>query len=96
MSRFDDEHLRDIEAQLQRDDPRFANALSSGRPCRPREYRHGRAWLVLAIALACLGVGIAIGHGLLIAAGLAMAGAAGHLFDPQPARPRGPGPPPTQ
>jgi hypothetical protein len=83
MARFDDEHLRDIEARLQRDDPRFADALGSGQPCRPREYRHGRAWLVLVIALVCLGVGVGIGHGLLIAFGLVTAGVSGHLFDSQ-------------
>ncbi|WP_307710535.1 DUF3040 domain-containing protein [Streptomyces sp. V1I6] len=88
MARFDDELLRDIEAQLHRDDPRFADALGSGQPCRPREYRYGRAWLVLVVALACLGVGIAVGHGLLIAAGLVMGGAAGNMFDPQCGRHR--------
>ena len=89
MPRFDDEHLRDIEAQLHRDDPHFAEALGSGRPRRPREYRHGRAWLVLALALTLLGAGIAAGHGLLIAASLVMAGAAGPLFEPQRNPPRG-------
>ncbi|NGO49298.1 DUF3040 domain-containing protein [Streptomyces ureilyticus] len=96
MAHFDDEHLRDLEARMRRDDPRFAKALGSGRPCRPREYRHGRAWLVLAIALACLGVGMALPQGILIAVGLVLAGAAGHLFDPQRARPRGNDPPATR
>ncbi|MFS8197988.1 DUF3040 domain-containing protein [Streptomyces sp. CWNU-52B] len=96
MSRFDDERLRGIEARLRRDDPQFAEALGSGRPCSPREYRHGRAWLLLAVALAALGVGIGVGHGLLIAASLVLAGVAGDLFDPQRTRPRGHGPPPPR
>lgn len=89
MPRFDDEHLQDIEARLHRDDPHFAEALGAGRPRRPREYRHGRAWLVLTAALTVLGTGIAAGHGLLIAGGLVMAGAAGPLFEPQRAPARG-------
>lgn len=96
MARFDDEHLRDIEAQMRRDDPRFAKALGSGRPCRPREYRRGRAWLVLAIALTCLGIGIAIGQGLLIATGLVLAGIGGHMFDPHRPKPPRHGPPSTR
>jgi hypothetical protein len=96
VAHFDDKHPHDLEARMRRDDPRFAKALGSGRPCRPREYRHRGAWLVLAIALACLGAGIALGHGLLIASGLVVAGAAGHLFDPQRARSRGSDPPSTR
>ena len=90
MPRFDDEQLHDIEAQLHREDPHFAEALGAGRPRRPREYRHGRAWLVLTVSLTVLGAGIAVGNGLLIAGGLVMAGAAGPLFEPQrtPARGR--------
>lgn len=93
MTRYDDDRLGDIEARLARDDPEFARALGSGRPCRPREYRHGRAWLALTLALGCLGVGIAIGHGVVIGAGLIIAGSAVPLFDPQRRRPNGPPPP---
>ncbi|MEU6673069.1 DUF3040 domain-containing protein [Streptomyces sp. NPDC046853] len=93
MARFDhDDRLGDIEAQLERQDPEFARALAGGRPRRPREYRRGRAWAVLAFALVCLGTGIAIGHGLLIATGLVVAGMAGHLFDPPERRPHRPRP----
>ncbi|MFM9371964.1 DUF3040 domain-containing protein [Streptomyces sp. Da 82-17] len=93
MTRYDDERLGDIAARLARDDPEFARAIGSGRPCRPREYRHGRAWLALTLALACLGVGIAVGHGVVIGAGLILAGASAPHFDPHRRRP--PGPPPT-
>ena len=79
----DDRRLKEIEALLDQEDPRFARALEAGRPCRPREYRHARAWLLLAVAMAVLGTGIALAHGLLIATGLVLAGMAGELFDPE-------------
>ncbi len=78
----DDKRLHDIEARLHHEDPRFARALGHGRPCQPREYRYSRAWLLLTVALAALGAGIALAHGLLIAAGLVLAGVAGEMFDP--------------
>ncbi|MET8879414.1 DUF3040 domain-containing protein [Streptomyces rubiginosohelvolus] len=81
-----DERLRDLEEQLRHDDPGFAEAMSDGTPRSPREYRRRNAWLWLAVGLAALGMGIAMGHGLLIAAGLVVAGAAAHLFDPQRGR----------
>ncbi|MFI6942453.1 DUF3040 domain-containing protein [Streptomyces sp. NPDC050418] len=93
MSAFEDERLRALEAQLERDDPEFARALATGRPrgpCRPRERRRLRAWLMVGAAAGCLGTGIVIGHGLLIAAGLVIAGAATHLFDPPRHRGHGP------
>ncbi|MDX3583055.1 DUF3040 domain-containing protein [Streptomyces europaeiscabiei] len=79
----DDRRLSEIEALLDHEDPRFARALGAGCPCRPREYRHARAWLLLAAAMAVLGTGIALAHGLLIAAGLVLAGMAGELLDPE-------------
>ncbi|MGC9497571.1 DUF3040 domain-containing protein [Streptomyces sp. WG7] len=82
MPGSDDQRLGEIESRLRRDDPRFARALDVGRPRRPREYRRVRAWLLLATALAALGAGIALAHGLLIATGLVLAGIAGELFDP--------------
>lgn len=88
-----DARLRDLEDRLRRDDPQFASAMADGRPQRPREYRHGWAWLMLAVGLAAFAVGIVIGHGLLIATGLVVAGAAGHLFDPERGRLRGDGAP---
>ena len=94
MAGSDDKRLGEIESRLHRDDPRFARGLGAGRPCRPREYRHTRAWLLLVVALAVLGAGSALGHGLLIAAGLVLAGMAGELFDPQRGAPRHRTPPP--
>ncbi len=96
MAGSHDKRLDEIEARLHRDDPRFARGLGAGRPCRPREYRHTRAWLLLVVALAVLGAGIALAHGLLIATGLVLAGMAGELFDPQrdPRRHRTPPPRP--
>ncbi|WP_159770866.1 DUF3040 domain-containing protein [Streptomyces sp. HM190] len=83
MPRPDDRQLSEIEALLGHEDPRFARALAAGRPCRPREYRNTRAWLLLAAAMAVLGTGIALAHGLLIAAGLVLAGMAAELLDPE-------------
>ncbi|MGI5414033.1 DUF3040 domain-containing protein [Streptomyces chartreusis] len=83
MAGSDDPRLGEIETRLHREDPRFARALGAGRPCQPREYRHTRVWLLLAVALAVLGTGFALAHGLLIAAGLVLAGMAGELFEPQ-------------
>ncbi|RDG36234.1 DUF3040 domain-containing protein [Streptomyces corynorhini] len=82
MATNEDQRLGDLAERLRRDDPRLAHALRTGTPCSPREYRHGTAWTMLAVALGGLALGIVIGHGLLIAAGLVLAGAAAHLFDP--------------
>lgn len=82
MTHFDDRLLKDLEEQMEQGDPQFAQALDSGRPRRPREYRHGPAWLALAVALAMLVTGMVLPNGLVIAAGLIVAGMAGHLFDP--------------
>jgi hypothetical protein len=78
----DDHELGEIESRLRREDPRFARAFADGRPCRPREYRYRRAWLLLTVALGALATGMYLAHGLLIAAGLVFAGVAGELFDP--------------
>ncbi|MFH9732785.1 DUF3040 domain-containing protein [Streptomyces sp. NPDC017260] len=78
----DDQRLSEIESRLHRDDPRFSHALDTGRPRSPREYRQRGAWLLFATALAVLGTGIALAHGLLIATGLVLAGVAGELLDP--------------
>ncbi|MBC9727632.1 DUF3040 domain-containing protein [Streptomyces sp. TRM68367] len=88
MPQSDDERLCALEARLTRDDPRFARAMSSGRPARPREYRHTGAWCTLAVAIAVLATGIAVADGLLIATGLVLAGIAVELFDPHRERGR--------
>lgn len=82
MPQPDDERLVALEARFERDDPRFARAMRAGRPSRPREYRHTGAWWSLLVALAVLVTGVVVGHGLLIAAGLVLAGMAAQLFDP--------------
>ncbi|MFF7952873.1 DUF3040 domain-containing protein [Streptomyces griseorubiginosus] len=82
MGRPDDEHLVDLAARLERDDPRFARALGSGRPARPREYRRTGAWGTLAVAVLLLTSGMALPEGILVAAGLVLAGIAVPLFDP--------------
>ncbi|MEV5438284.1 DUF3040 domain-containing protein [Streptomyces sp. NPDC052682] len=87
MPQSDDDRLVALEARLERDDPRFARALRAGRPARPREYRHTRAWWALGAALAVLGTGIAVADGLLIATGLVLTGISVELFDPHRVRP---------
>ncbi|WP_329391394.1 DUF3040 domain-containing protein [Streptomyces sp. NBC_01716] len=91
----EDRQLDGLADRLRHDDPRFAADFARGRPCRPREYRRGTAWLTLAVGLALLGAGIALGHGLLLAGGLVVSGAAGHLFDPNREQIRRGTPPPS-
>lgn len=80
MPESDDEKIAHLEAMLWHDDPRFARGLGKGRPRRPREYRRGRAWLALVIALATVVVGVVLPQGLLLAAGLVMTAMAVNLF----------------
>ncbi|MCW7987721.1 hypothetical protein XF35_21210 [Streptomyces platensis subsp. clarensis] len=87
--------FNDLEDRFRREDARFARAMEHSRPCHPREYRRGPAWLLLAAALALLGSGIAIGNGLLIAAGLVGIAAAVHRFAPRSHRHGRCGPPPA-
>ncbi|MFI8006389.1 hypothetical protein [Streptomyces sp. NPDC086010] len=81
----DHEGLSSLEGRSREAGPDHA-----GTPVRdvPRGRGYGSAWLWLAIGIAGLGTGIAIGHGLLIAGGLVLAGMAGQLFDPDRRRPR--------
>lgn len=58
-----------------------------GRPSPPRR-RHGPAWAVLGAGLVLLVAGVVVGHGLLIATGLVVAGVGAHLFDYPRPRPR--------
>lgn len=82
MPHSDDERLVALAARFERDDPRFTHALRTGRPVRPREYRHARAWWTVGVALAVLTTGIVVADGLLIATGLILAGIGAQLFDP--------------
>ncbi|MFC4502627.1 MULTISPECIES: DUF3040 domain-containing protein [Streptomyces] len=86
MAQSDDECLVGLAARLERDDPRFARAMSAGRPSRPREYRRTGAWWALAVAMAVLVTGVVVADGLLIATGLVAAGIAAQLCDPHRAR----------
>ncbi|MFC8229791.1 hypothetical protein [Streptomyces sp. NPDC057287] len=70
-----DERPRGHEDRLRHDDPERASA--------PRGHRPGPKWLWLAVGIVGLAAGIVMGHGLLIAAGLVVAGMAGQLLDPQ-------------
>ncbi|MGW0393502.1 DUF3040 domain-containing protein [Streptomyces sp. NPDC003042] len=93
MTDSDDERIAELEAVLWHDDPRFARALGKGRPRRPREYRNGRARLIMACALAVMVAGAAARLGTLLAVGLILAAIAAHLFDTSRRRgPRRPGP----
>ncbi|NEY34093.1 DUF3040 domain-containing protein [Streptomyces sp. PRKS01-65] len=82
MRPYDDERLLALAAQLERDDPRFARGFRRGRPIRPREYRRTGAWWALTAALASVAAGVALPHGLLLAAGLVLAGIGVERFDP--------------
>ncbi|MFE7901979.1 DUF3040 domain-containing protein [Streptomyces sp. NPDC057424] len=91
MPQSENHRLVDLEARLEREDPRFTRAMRAGRPVRPREYRRTGAWWGLALGVAVLACGIALAQGLLIAGGLVLVGMAAQLADPDPARmtPRG-------
>ncbi|WP_413799902.1 DUF3040 domain-containing protein [Streptomyces iranensis] len=80
MAQPGDTQLRELEERMARSDPRFARGLGEGRPCRPWEYRHGPAWALLAVSLTMQVVGMLLPQGLLLAAGLVVAGMAAHLF----------------
>ncbi|MEU3986008.1 DUF3040 domain-containing protein [Streptomyces sp. NPDC026672] len=82
MTQSDDDRLVDLEARVERDDPRFARGLGAGRPARPREYRRAGAWWGLAAGVAVLVAGVFLPHGLMIATGLVVMGIAVELFDP--------------
>uniref|UniRef100_A0AAU3GPY4 DUF3040 domain-containing protein n=1 Tax=Streptomyces sp. NBC_01401 TaxID=2903854 RepID=A0AAU3GPY4_9ACTN len=92
-----DERLRGIEDGLRADHPEradfagrvdfpeHAEVPGQGVPGQgaPRRFRSSRTLLWLAAGVIGLVAGIFIGHGLLIAAGLVVAGMAAQLLDPQ-------------
>ncbi|KAB2976511.1 MULTISPECIES: DUF3040 domain-containing protein [unclassified Streptomyces] len=88
MPTSDDDRLVALETRLLRDDPRFVRRFRAGRPARPHEYRRTRAWWLLGVGLTTLGTGIAVADGLVIAAGLVLAGIAVERCDPQRTRGR--------
>ncbi|MEO3839740.1 DUF3040 domain-containing protein [Streptomyces sp. B22F1] len=52
-------------------------------PAQRRPRRLWPAWCTLALAFAVLVAGMALPHGLVIAAGLVLAGIAGRMFEPE-------------
>ncbi|MFD7702214.1 DUF3040 domain-containing protein [Streptomyces caelestis] len=82
MPQSDDERLVDLAARLEHEDPRFVRPLSGSRPARPREHRRTSAWCALVIGVIMLAAGVVVPDGLLIAAGLVLAGIAVQLLDP--------------
>lgn len=84
MRQPDTNPLHDLEAQTQQSDPHFAHGLQTARPYQPREYRRrrGPAWVLLALSLAMLVMGMVLPQGLLLASGLVTAGMATHLLAP--------------
>ncbi|MEU0132895.1 hypothetical protein ABZ172_02465 [Streptomyces sp. NPDC006296] len=78
---YHDERPHGFEDRLRRD--ASASADVPGKP-PSRTFRPGpTTWLWLAVGVVGLLAGIFIGHGLLIAAGLVVAGMAAQLLDPQ-------------
>ncbi|MEU1622637.1 DUF3040 domain-containing protein [Streptomyces sp. NPDC005722] len=75
--------IEDIAAETRRTDPRFAEGLRTGRPCAPREYRRRTGWFLLTVALAWILIGIVLPQGLLLAAGLVLAGVGAAVLDPR-------------
>ncbi|WP_326701137.1 hypothetical protein OG909_29850 [Streptomyces sp. NBC_01754] len=85
---YQDERLRVHEDLPDREVPVGAGSTTRGTSRASRPRRNGHLWLWLVAGLTALGVGIAIGHGLLLATGLVVAGAAAQLFDPDRRRDR--------
>ncbi|WP_431961352.1 DUF3040 domain-containing protein [Actinacidiphila sp. bgisy160] len=75
--------IEDIEAEIRRTDPCFAEGLRTGRPCAPREYRRRLGRLLLVVALAWILIGIMLPQGLLMAAGLVLDGIGAGVLDPR-------------
>ncbi|MEV8230384.1 hypothetical protein AB0P41_30790 [Streptomyces sp. NPDC079167] len=73
-----------------RTEPPPGGPASGRRALRPAP-RATAAWVWTVVGLGALMTGIAVGHGLLIAAGLVAAGVGGQLFDPGNRRGRRPG-----
>lgn len=61
LSKQDRDRLSALAGAVRRDDPRFADGLTRGRPRAPREYRLRRNSIWLAVTVVLLGVDIALG-----------------------------------
>ncbi|MFD9214957.1 DUF3040 domain-containing protein [Streptomyces sp. NPDC087659] len=88
MTRPGDETLNDLDARMRPSDPRFARGLDAGHPGPPRECRRRPARALLAAALALLVAGLVLPQGLMLAAGLVVAGMAAQFLT-APRRPAG-------
>jgi hypothetical protein len=70
LSKQDRDRLSALASAVRRDDPRFADGLTRGRPRAPREYRIRRNSIWLAVAAVLFGIDIAVGDvALALAAG---------------------------
>lgn len=70
LSKQDRDRLSALACAVRRDDPRFADGLTRGRPRAPREYRARRNAVWLAAAGVLFAVDLAVGDvALVLAAG---------------------------
>jgi len=69
------------EVWMERSDPRLPRPPSHRHRDRPIRYRPGTVWVVLAVAVVLITVGIAVGEVIIVAAGLIVGGTLGRLFD---------------
>ncbi|MFH8451364.1 DUF3040 domain-containing protein [Streptomyces fungicidicus] len=82
MPQSDDERPIDLAARVEHEDPHVARSPSAGRPSGPRDPRRTGAWWALVIGVTMLIAGVIVPDGLLIAAGLVLAGISVQLLDP--------------
>jgi len=69
------------EVWMEQSDPLLPRPPSSRLDHRPIKYRPGTVWVVLAVAVALIVIGLAFSQVLVLAAGLILAGTLGRLFD---------------
>lgn len=62
LSREDRDRLSAIASAVRRDDPRFADGLTLGRPRAPREYRARRNGVWLAVVAVLLIIDVVVGN----------------------------------
>lgn len=85
MALRENDPLRDLEAQLLREDPDLARALSLPPPSHRREHHNPLIWLSVALAgAACIAGGVLLPQGWLVIAGLLLMGIAAYLLCPAP------------
>jgi len=71
------------EVWMERADARLPRPPSSGHlhHDHPIQYRPGTVWIVLAVSVALIVIGLAFSQVIVLAAGLILAGTLGRLFD---------------